>query len=186
MAPRITEIHPGAVTGMENGCPLLCLRSPQTKGIQRDTEVKQDLKKSPPLLTEILLSLTGTTVMTSGRTEEALDLKLKVPMGHRIHTTTSLLVDTTSWHLEGVQLMGAKDSHRLQLFIVGTLKCMAHTVCRSHPPPTPATNESDPLLAQPTGAGLQVMAGTVHTNKESLVQVLMEIEGDHAVHTENP
>lgn len=171
---------------MGNARPLLRLRSLQTKGIQSNTEVKQDLIKSPRLRTEMLRSLIEMTVMTSGRIGEALDLKLKVPMGHRIHTTTSLLVDTTSWHLEGVRLMGAKDSRRLRLFIVGTLKRTGHTVRRSHLPPIPATKESDPLRAQPTGAGLQVTAGTAHTNKESLVQVLMETEGDHEVRTESP
>lgn len=171
---------------MGNARPLLSPRSLQTKGIQSDTEVKQDLIKSLRLRTGMLRSLTEMTVMTSGHIGEALDLKLKVPMGHRIHTTTSLLVATTSWHREGVRLMGAKDSHRLRLFIVGTLKCTGRTVRPSHLPPTLATKESDPLQAQPTGAGLQVMAGTAHTNKESLAQVLMETEGDHEVRTENP
>lgn len=144
MALKITESHQGAMTEMVKGHPHLSLRSPQIKGIQSDTEVKQDLRKSLHPPTEMLHNLIEMTVTTSGRIEEALDLKLKVPMGHRTHIATSLLVDTTSLYLEEVQLTGAKDSRRLPLIIVGMPMCMGHTACQSHLPLTPATKGSGP------------------------------------------
>lgn len=68
----------------------------QIKGIQKGTEVKQDLIKNPHLHTEMLHNLTEMTVKTSGHTGEVLVSKQKVPMGHHTLIATSPLVVITS------------------------------------------------------------------------------------------
>lgn len=96
MALKITETLQGAVTGMAKGHLHPSPHNLLIKGIQKGTEVKQDLIKSPHLHTEMLHSLTEMIVRTSGHTGEVLVLNQKVPMGHHIHITTSLLAVITS------------------------------------------------------------------------------------------
>lgn len=96
MALKITETLRGAVTEMVKGHLHLSPHNLQIKEIQKGTKVKQNLIKSPHLHTEMLHNLIEMTVKTSGHTGEVLVSKLKVPMGHLIHITTSLLVVITS------------------------------------------------------------------------------------------
>lgn len=96
MALKIPETLQGAMTEMVKGHLRLRPHNLQIRGIQKDTEVQQDLIKSPRLRTEMLHNLTEMTVKTSGHTGKVLVSNQKVPMGRHIHIATSLLVVITS------------------------------------------------------------------------------------------
>lgn len=108
-------------------------------------------------------------------------------MGNRIPMDTSLpvVVIITSLYLEEVPVMGTKGCPLLQHTTAEILRSMVPTTFQSRPVHTQATKESGLQRAHSTGAGLQVMADIVHSNRENLHQVPTVPVGDHEVHTES-